>query len=154
MVKNITTAYKAAETLVNSAKMQAESVFETRNELELVNLKQAWGSTGSKLATGGSKVIKELEKEQKTRNNRLVRDYLDRALLDLATFYRDVLLFQSNLKTLIINIENLDTITKCANSITMSKSLNIIQSIFITRDNLARSAAPLLAVEALMCEIK
>ena len=154
MVKNISTAYKAAETLVNSAKMQAESDFETRNELELVNLKQAWGSTGSKLATGGAKVIKELEKEQKTRNNRLVRDYLDRALLDLATFYRDVLLFQSNLKTLIINSENLDTITKCANSITMSKSLNIIQLIFITRDNLTRNAAPLLALEALMCEIK
>ena len=154
MVKDISTAYKAAEILVNSAKIQAESDSENRNELELANLKQAWGSTGSKLATEGAKVIKELEKEQKIRSTRLVRDYLDRALLDLATFYRDVLLFQSNLKTLLINADNLDTITKCANSSTMSKSLNNIQSIFVTRDNLARNAAPLLALEALMCEIK
>ena len=154
MVKDISTAYKAAEILVNSAKIQAESDSENRNELELANLKQAWGSTGSKLATGGAKVIKELEKEQKIRSTRLVRDYLDRALLDLATFYRDVLLFQSNLKTLLINADNLDTIIKCANSSTMSKSLNNIQSIFVTRDNLARNAAPLLALEALMCEIK
>jgi len=154
IVKDISTAYKAAEILANSAKVQAESDSENRNELELANLKQAWGSTGSKLATGGAKAIKELEKEQKIRSTRLVRDYLDRALLDLATFYRDVLLFQSSLKTRSINIDNLDTITKCANSITMSKSLNIIQSIFATRDNLARNAAPLLALEALMCEIK
>ena len=154
IVKDLSTAYKAAEILVNSAKVQAESDSENRNELELANLKQAWGSTGSKLVIGGAKVIKELEKEQKIRSTRLVRDYLDRALLDLATFYRDVLLFQYSLKTILINIDNLDTITKCANSSTMSKSLNIIQSIFVTRDNLARNAAPLLALEALMCEIK
>ena len=154
MVKDISTAYKAAEMLVNSAKIQAESDSDKRNELELANLKQSWGSTGSKLATGGAKAIKELEKDQKIRSTRLVRDYLDRALLDLATFYRDVLLFQSNLKTILINADNLDTITKCANSSTTSKSLNIIQSIFATRNNLARNASPLLAIEALMCEVK
>ena len=154
MVKDIFTAYKAAEMLVNSAKIQAESDSDKRNELELANLKQSWGSTGSKLATGGAKAIKELEKDQKIRSTRLVRDYLDRALLDLATFYRDVLLFQSNLKTILINADNLDTITKCANSSTTSKSLNIIQSIFATRNNLARNASPLLAIEALMCEVK
>ena len=154
MVKDISTAYKAAEMLVNSAKIQAESDSGKRNELELANLKQSWGSTGSKLATGGAKVIKELEKDQKMRSTRLVRDYLDRALLDLATFYRDVLLFQSNLKTILINADNLDIITKCANSSTTSKSLSIIQSIFATRNNLARNASPLLALEALMCEVK
>ena len=154
MVKDVSTAYKAAEMLVNSAKIQAESDSGKRNELELANLKQSWGSTGSKLATGGAKAIKELEKDQKIRSTRLVRDYLDRALLDLATFYRDVLLFQSNLKTILINADNLDTITKCANSSTTSKSLNIIQSIFATRNNLARNASPLLAIEALMCEVK
>ena len=98
--------------------------------------------------------MKILGKEQKIRSTRLVRDYLDRALLDLATFYRDVLLFQSSLKTSLINADYLDTITKCANSSTISKSLNIIQSIVVTRDNLSRNAAPLLALEALMCEIK
>lgn len=154
MVKDISTAYKAAEILVDSAKKQAESDSEKRNEIELANLKQAWGSTGSKLAIGGAKAIKELEKDQKIRSTRLIRDYLDRALLDLATFYRDVLLFQSNLKSILINADDLDTITKCANSSTTSKSLNIIQSIFITRENLARNAAPLLALAALMCKIK
>jgi DNA polymerase III subunit delta' len=154
MIKDISTAYKAAEILVNFAKIQAESDSKKRNELELANLKQAWGSTGSRLATGGAKAIKELEKDQKIRSTRLIRDYLDRALLDLATFYRDVLLFQSNLNTILINADNLETITKCATSSTTSKSLVIIQSIFATRNNLARNAAPLLALEALMCEMK
>jgi len=133
---------------------RAESDSKNRNELELASLKQAWGSTGSKLIAGGAKVIKDLEKEQKIRSTRFVRDYLDRALLDLAVFYRDVLLFQSNLKTLITNTDSLDTITKCANSNPLGKSLQVIQSIFVTRENLARNAAPLLALEALMCKIK
>jgi DNA polymerase-3 subunit delta' len=154
MVKNISTAYKAAEMLFNSAKIQADFDSNKRNELELASLKQSWGSTGSKLATGGAKVIKELEKDQKIRSTRLVRDYLDRALLDLATFYRDVLLLQSNSKTILINADNLDIITKFANSSTTSKTLSIIQSIFATRNNLARNASPLLALEALMCEVK
>ncbi len=154
MVKNISTAYKAAEMLFNSAKIQADFDSNKRNELELASLKQSWGSTGSKLATGGAKVIKELEKDQKIRSTRLVRDYLDRALLDLATFYRDVLLLQSNSKAILINADNLDIITKFANSSTTSKTLSIIQSIFATRNNLARNASPLLALEALMCEVK
>jgi DNA polymerase-3 subunit delta' len=154
MVRDVSTAYNAAEILVNTARARAESDSKNRNELELASLKQAWGSTGSKLIAGGAKVIKDLEKEQKIRSTRFVRDYLDRALLDLAVFYRDVLLFQSNLKTLITNTDSLETITKCANSNPLSKSLQVIQSIFVTRENLARNAAPLLALEALMCKIK
>jgi DNA polymerase-3 subunit delta' len=43
-----------------------------------------YGTTGSKLATGGSKAVKELEKEQKTRNARSVKKFLDMYLHDLA----------------------------------------------------------------------
>ena len=38
--------------------------------------------------------MKELEDRQKSRATRLKRDALDRALLDLASFYRDVLAVQ------------------------------------------------------------
>ena len=44
-----------------------------KDELEISKLKEAWGTTGSKLAAGGSKAIKELEKEQKTRSTRFAR---------------------------------------------------------------------------------
>ena len=152
-IKSIATAYKAAELLVNSAKAQAEADAENRDEAELANLKQAWGSTGSKMASGGAKAIKELEKEQKTRSTRMVRDYLDRALLDLATLYRDVLLVQSGSIDNLINQDIRDEITKIASSTTESKTLVKIQAILKARVNLAHNAAPLLTTESLMCEL-
>ena len=147
-------AYKAAELLVNSAKAQAEADAENRDEAEIANLKQAWGSTGSKMASGGAKAIKELEKEQKTRSTRMVRDYLDRALLDLATLYRDVLLVQSGSVDNLINQDIKDEITKVASSTTESKTLVKIQAILRARVNLTHSSATLLTMEALMLELK
>jgi DNA polymerase-3 subunit delta' len=152
-IKSIATAYKAAELLVNSAKAQAEADAENRDEAEIANLKQAWGSTGSKMASGGAKAVKELEKEQKTRSTRMVRDYLDRALLDLATLYRDVLLVQSGSVDNLINQDIKDEITKVASSTTESKTLVKIQAILKARVNLAHNAAPLLTTESLMCEL-
>jgi len=153
-IKSIATAYKAAELLVNSAKAQAEADAENRDEAEIANLKQAWGSTGSKMASGGAKAIKELEKEQKTRGTRMVRDYLDRALLDLATLYRDVLLVQSGSVDNLINQDIKDEITKVASSTTESKTLVKIQAILRARVNLTHSSATLLTMEALMLELK
>jgi DNA polymerase-3 subunit delta' len=154
MLTDISSAYKAASMLVDAAKQRAESESEIRDDAEIEKLKQAWGATNSKLATGGSKAIKELEKEQKGRGTRLVRDYLDRALLDLATFYRDVMLVQSGASDFLINTDLQSEITNIASTSAESKTLAKIQAILKTRINLGLNAAPLLAVEALMCELR
>ena len=83
-VKDLATALEAANTLLDLAKQQALSESEIRDEAEIVKLKESYGATGSKLATGGNKALKELEKEQKTRSNRLIKDFLDSALLEIA----------------------------------------------------------------------
>jgi DNA polymerase-3 subunit delta' len=154
MIKSIATAYKAAELLVDSAKAQTEADTENRDEVELTNLKQAWGTTGLKMASGAAKAIKELEKEQKTRGTRMVRDYLDRGLLDLATLYRDILLIQFGSVDNLINQDIKNEITKIANSTTESKTLLKIQAILRARVNLMHSSAILLTMEALMLELK
>jgi len=105
------------------------------------------------MASGGAKAIKELEKEQKTRGTRMVRDYLDRALLDLATLYRDVLIVQSSSVENLINQDMENEITKIASSTTESKTLLKIQAILKARVNLAHNAASLLTTESLMCEL-
>jgi DNA polymerase III subunit delta' len=80
-VKDLASAFEAANTLVELAKSQALAESEVRDEAELAKLKESYGTTGSKLATGGSKAVKELEKEQKTRANRKAKDNLDQTLL-------------------------------------------------------------------------
>ena len=154
MLKDVASAFKAAQILVDAAKNEALSDSDKKDEVEITKLKEAWGATGSRLAAGGSKAIKELEKEQKSRSTRMVRDYLDRALLDLSTLYRDVLLVQSGSSDSLINQDLKEQINKLAVSFGPERTLKKIEAILKTRTNLAQNAAPLLLIEALMCELR
>ena len=100
---------------------------------------------------GGSKAIKELEKEQKTRSTRMVRDSLDAALLDIATFYRDVMMVQAGANDGLINKELENQITTYAANTKAHITIKKINAIMDARTNLGHNAAPLLTVEALMC---
>jgi len=51
-------------------------------------------SPGRRLPRGTAGALRDLEARQKSRGTRTRRDALDRALLDLATLYRDVLIRQ------------------------------------------------------------
>jgi len=153
-IKDVTSAYKAAQFLVDAAKADALKDSEKKDKDEISKLKEAWGATGSKMVSGGAKVVKELEKEQKSRATRMVRDYLDRALLDLSTLYRDILLIQSNSTDSSINQDLIAEIKQLAQVTRPEQTVAKIESILKTRRNLAHNAAPLLLIEALMCELR
>jgi len=152
-LNGISSAFVAAQTLVDLATDQANEAAEERNQTEIDDLSLAYGkgATGRGMATGGSKAIKELEKEQKTRNTRMVRDGLDAALLDIATFYRDVMMVQSGAMDSLINKELEHQITTYANNTKAHTTINKINAIMAARTNLGHNAAPLLTIEALMC---
>ena len=154
MIKDVSSAFKAAQFLVDAAKADALEDAEKKDEDEISKLKEAWGATGSKLVAGGAKVVKELEKEQKSRSTRMVRDYLDRALLDLSTLYRDVLLVQSSSVDSLINQDLISQINQLAQATKPEQTIRKIEAILKTRRNLAQNAAPLLLIEALMCELR
>ena len=68
-----------------------------RNEAETEELRTALGAGGTGKGTAGTLrgatgAIKDLERRQKSRQTRASRDALDRALIDLATYFRDALL--------------------------------------------------------------
>jgi DNA polymerase-3 subunit delta' len=154
LITDVASAFKAAQVLVEAAKAEAEEEAEKRDDAELASLKEAWGQQGSKLTQGGAKVVKDLEKEQKSRTTRMVRDYLDRALLDIATLYRDILLIQANSLDSIINTDLISEITKISNSTTPEATLAKLEAIMSARTNLSHNAAPLLTIEALMVSLK
>ena len=152
-LNGISSAFAAAQTLVDLATDQANEVAEERNQSEIDDLSLAYGkgATGRGMATGGSKAIKELEKEQKTRSTRMVRDGLDAALLDIATFYRDVMMVQSGATDSLVNKELEEQITSYAQKAKPHTTINKINAIMTARTNLGHNAAPLLTIEALMC---
>ena len=90
-VKSEGSAITAAGKLIQLATERAELRTTSRDEEEIEELKAALQSGSRGLVSGGSKAIKDLEKEQKARFTRLVKDEIDGLLLDYATFLRDCL---------------------------------------------------------------
>jgi len=154
-IVDVATAFKAAETLLNLATEEAEIAASARDEKESADLAEAWGkgATGRGMATGGSKAIKDLEKEQKSRTTRMIRDSIDGALVDIATLYRDVMFVQSGTQGALINQEFAADISKMAERIAPAKTVSKIDAIMSARTNLSHNAAPLLTLEALMCQL-
>src|SRR6202030_4621753 len=92
-------ALSAAASLVRTAEDEAKAVTEELDEPEREYLRRAFGegSSGkgvSKAMRGMAGAMKDLEDRQKSRATRVKRDTLDGALLDLAAYYRDVLMVQ------------------------------------------------------------
>jgi DNA polymerase-3 subunit delta' len=148
-------AFQAAQTLVDIATAEANASSDERDEKEIEKLQEAYGkgATGRGMATGGTKAVKELEKEQKSRSTRMVRDSIDGALLDIATFYRDVMIAQSGSTESMINTDMRKEIESYAASHPKHSTILKINSLMDARANLARNAAPLVTCEALMCSL-
>jgi DNA polymerase-3 subunit delta' len=152
---SLAAAFQAAQTLVDIATTGANSSSDERDEKEIEKLQEAYGkgATGRGMATGGAKAVKELEKEQKSRSTRMVRDSIDGALLDIATFYRDVMMVQSGNTESMINTDMREEIASYASSHPEHSMMLKINALMDARTNLARNAAPLVTCEALMCQL-
>ena len=152
-LKDIDSCFKAASHLLDTAQEQAESENSERDSKQLKQLQDAYQGTGRSLISGGSKAIKDLEKEQKSATTRSIRDNLDSALLDIATTYRDVLVTQSGSDE-ILNIDLRLEITDFAKTTTPKRSIERIEALLEARINLGRNSAPLSTLEALFCALK
>ncbi|WP_010120987.1 DNA polymerase III subunit delta' [Corynebacterium nuruki] len=90
-------AYRFTAELVKTATEEAASSVAEREERERADLESslgigAKGRGAAKAQIGAAGRIKELEKEQKNRRTRLLRDSLDLALIDIAGLYRDAMM--------------------------------------------------------------
>ena len=152
---SLAAAFQAAQTLVELATTEANASSNARDDKEIEKLEAAYGkgATGRGMATGGTKAVKELEKEQKSRSTRMVRDSIDRALLDIATFFRDVMMVQSGNIESIINTDMRGEIESYAASHPKHSTILKINALMDARTNLAHNSAPLVTCEALMCRL-
>jgi DNA polymerase-3 subunit delta' len=152
---SLAAALQAAQTLVDIATNEAQASSEERDEKEVEKLQEAYGkgATGRGMATGAAKAVKELEKEQKSRATRMVRDSIDGALLEIATFYRDVMMVQSSNIESIINTDMREEIESYASTFPAHAATQRMSAILAARNHLAMNAAPLVTCEALMCEL-
>ena len=149
-VTSLGPALSAAASLVRTAEEEAKAVTEGLDEPEREALRRAFGEGSSgkgvaKAMRGMAGAMKDLEDRQKSRATRVKRDTLDQALLELALFYRDVLMLQLGADTELANPES--DLRKLASSATPEATLRRLQAIMHCRELLTLNVAPLLAVE-------
>jgi DNA polymerase-3 subunit delta' len=152
---SVAACFTAAEKLVASVEAQAQAALTGVAEKEIAELKQALGAggTGKGTATasrGTAGMVKELEKRQKSRVTRAQRDALDRALVDLAAFYRDVLArrFESGVAPVHPDVTEL---AASASAVWTPESvLHRIDAVLACREAIDANVKPLIAVEQLM----
>ena len=151
-------ALTAAKDLVDVAKEESERQTAPRDAAERASLENALGAgaTGKGVtgARGSAGAIKELEKRQKSRGTRTSRDALDRALVDLAAFYRDVLVAQLGTGTDLVHADLGEQIAVIDRATTPESTLCRIDAVLACRTAVEGNVAPLLAVEALALALR
>ena len=155
-LRDVGGAMAGAATLVEWATEQAQAQALGRDEREEADLSAALGvgGTGRGAPSGSAKALKELEKEQKSRTTRATRDCLDMALLDIATAYRDIITLQLNAESELINEDLRNEIAALAHSSKPESMVKRWEAVMATRRTLNFNVAPLLAIEALLLNVK
>jgi DNA polymerase III subunit delta' len=152
-------AYAAAEELVATAEAEARAMTEGRNEAETEELRTALGAGGTGKGTAGALrgatgAIRDLEKRQKSRQTRASRDALDRALIDLATYFRDALLVSSGVSGVAPNHPDMaDKVASMAEHVPPDRLLRCIEAVLECREALAINVKPKFAVDAMVATV-
>jgi DNA polymerase-3 subunit delta' len=151
-VTTVAACFTAAANLVDAAREEAGAITESLDESETAALKEALGDVGGRgkaRPRGVAGALSDLEKRQRSRATRTQRDALDRALLDLAAFYRDVLMLQLGADVELLNGDLQRALMRLAESSTPESTLRRIEAILACREAIDINVAPLLAVESM-----
>jgi DNA polymerase-3 subunit delta' len=158
-LRDVPSCVAAAGGLVRSATDAANARSDQLDAQEDQQLKEAFGIQEGSRVTGSSKRMvdsakKQLLATQKSRRKRMIRDEVDRSLVDLLGLYRDVLLIQLGSGLELINQEMRPQLEQLASRSSAADTTRILESIEYTRAAVQANTPPQLAVEALMIAIK
>jgi DNA polymerase-3 subunit delta' len=154
-IRGVGDAVLAAGELVEVAKAEAVSATQERDAAEKAELLRALGvADGETLPPRLRSQLKQLEDDQKRRATRHQRDVLDRAMVDLLSLYRDVLVVQLGAEVDLVNAELADTVRSLAADSTPEQTVRRMDSIGVARTRLDGNVAPLLALEAMAIALR
>jgi DNA polymerase-3 subunit delta' len=157
---SVGSALHAAKNLLDAAKAEAEQLVVARDQPEREALATALGAgaTGKGYTggapRGGAGALKELEKQQKSRATRTQRDALDRALVDLAAFYRDVLALQVGSTIAPVHADLTHQAEHLARSSTAEDTLRRIDAVLACRTAIDANVNAQLAVDAMALSLR
>jgi len=148
-----------AGNLLQTATEDAAAITESMDASEDANLRASFGADGETRLKGQLRraletASKDLARKQKVRSTRVVRDQVDRALVDLIGLYRDVLVIQMDASVALINEEMRPQITRLALDATPADTGRRLQAIGYAREQIGANVTPIMVLESLMVELK
>ena len=155
----VPTALEAAGALVAAAEAEAEAVAGAAAERETSDLRLALGEGAQRgekerRLTGVGKDLKDLADSQKKRAARVRTDALDRALSDVAAFYRDVLVRQTGADVAPVHADLARDARSVATATDAATTTRRLQAVLRARRLLVETQAnPRLVVESLALEL-
>ena len=145
----------AARDLIDAATERAEQRTKDQDSMERVELARGLGvENPQRVPKWAAPQFRELGDVQKKRAKRAVRDEVDRDLLDLVSFYRDVMVVQTGADVELVNSELAPDIEKLAHHGEPESTLRSMEAILKARERIDANVTPLLAVEELMLTLR
>jgi DNA polymerase-3 subunit delta' len=128
---------------------------DARERSELATARGAGGTgKGSAAAARGSGgALKELERRPRSRATRVKRDALDRALVALAGFYRDVLMIRLGAPVSPVHADGAADARAAAGRWTAESILRRLEAVLACREAIETNVKPQIAVEAMMVSL-
>jgi DNA polymerase-3 subunit delta' len=150
--------FDAANALIEAAEAEAAASGSEVDASERAALETALGAGGTgKGAAGAARGVagqlKDLERRQKSRATRAQRDALDRALVDLAGFYRDVLARTMGAPVAPVHVDTAELAATAAERWTPESALRRLEAVLECRTAIEANVKPRIAVEAMMLEL-
>ena len=147
--------FDAASALIAAAEAEAAASVAEVDTSERAELEMALGAGGTGKGSAGAMrgsagVLKDLERRQKSRATRAQRDALDRALIDLAGFYRDVLVRRFDAPVAAVHADTAEMAATAASRWSSESTLRRLQAIIECREAIELNVKPRIAVEAMM----
>ena len=146
-------AVLAAQALVDRATAEAKAHADTVAVEEKERFLRSAGIDDGKVPPSLRSQVRQLEEDAKRRQTRLVRDVLDRYLLDVHSVLRDVLSRQLGSGSELVNVEVADEIERSAGGGSAKTTLGLLEAVQETRARISGNVPPLLAIEALLARL-
>ncbi len=152
-------AFKASQAFVKKVEKDVKEVLEEENAVELAELERALGKGGrgkgtQKAMQGSAGVISELEKRQKARKTRRIRDPLDLALVDLTSLYRDALMVKVGADVQLTHPDFEGLARDLAGRVSEEGIVACLDAIAACREHIGQNVTPVIAFDGMVGRIR
>ena len=158
-LRDTAAVFAASDALVAAAEAEAVTLASARDAAEREELAVSMGAGGSgkgvaQAQRSAKAAERDLEKRQKSRTTRTRRDALDRALVDLAGYYRDVLVRGVGASVVATHPDRAVEVEAAARDAVPEVTLRRLEAVLACREALEINVKPQIAVEAMVTALR